>query len=124
TKNTKINKPIRKAGKQEKKTKAINQNGNQTMPFGVVLHRFFPVFLLSSLIWLRFFVDESIPLGPGRQIHLGVAEELGRLLRRYRVDVEAGAPLEAGDACQPRDHLDVPMIVRQRLRVERRRVDD
>ena len=44
--------------------------------------------------------------------------------RGHRIDVEAGAPLEAGHARQPRDDLHVPVIVRQQLRVERRRVDD
>ena len=49
-----------------------------------------------------------------------------RLLRRHRVDVKAGSPLEAPATRprQPRDDLDMPVIMRQRLRVEGSGVDD
>ena len=58
------------------------------------------------------------------QVDCHLAQEFGRLLRRDRVNVEAGAPLETGHARQPRNHLDMPVIMRQRLRVERRGMND
>src|SRR5262245_22823962 len=60
----------------------------------------------------------------GSQIHLDLTQVGRRLLRRHRVDVEAGTPLEAGHARQPWDDLDVPVVVRQWLRVKWGRVDD
>ena len=64
--------------------------------------------------------------GPRRRAgaDLDLAEEARRVLGRDRVDVEPRAPLEAGDLGQPGDDLDVPVVVRQLLRVERRGVDD
>ena len=64
------------------------------------------------------------PLRRALQINLRIAQISGRLLRRHGVDVEAGAPLEAGHARQTGNDLDVPVVMRQRLRVERRGVDD
>src|SRR4029077_9817843 len=51
-------------------------------------------------------------------------EHLGGLFGRGRVDVEPGAPLEAGDAGQLRHDLDVPVVQLGHLFGERRGVDD
>src|SRR5438045_93146 len=48
-------------------------------------------------------------LPPARRIDLDLAQERRRLLRRHGVDVKSRAPLEAGHARQPRDHLHVPV---------------
>ena len=64
---------------------------------------------------------------PGRSSEYGdvdLSQEAGRVLGRNRIDIKARAPLEAGDLGQPRNHLDVPMVMRQLAVVKRRRVND
>src|SRR5438876_9975588 len=56
--------------------------------------------------------------------YLDVAQDLRRLLRRCRVDVEPCTPLEAGNPRQPRHQLDVPVVEVGRHLAERNAVDD
>src|SRR4051812_26686044 len=81
------------------------------------------------IMWIRPLASRDRHGMSGRQIRfhgseVDVAEEGGGILGGDRVDVEARAPLEAGDLREPGDDLDVPMIVGQLLVVERRGVDD
>ena len=50
------------------------------------------------------------PLLAARDVDL--TQETGRVLGRNRVDVKARTPLETRDLGQPRNHLDVPMVMR------------
>src|ERR1700751_3927617 len=46
-----------------------------------------------------------------RRIHFRVAEELRGRLGKHRVDEHAGTEFEAGDACQTRNHAQIPVEV-------------
>src|SRR5438309_9535534 len=52
------------------------------------------------------------------------AQYLGSLLRRHWVNIEPRSPLKSRHAREPWDDLEMPVIVRQCLRIEGRRVDD
>src|SRR5205807_933397 len=83
-----------------------------------------PQVVEGGYLEIRIVPNSLSPPDIRRWIHFRLMQELSRLLRWYRVDVEAGAPLEAGHARQTGNDLHVPVVVRQILRVERRRVDD
>src|SRR4051812_19925321 len=70
--------------------------------------------------------DDPFPQRPGRRHRTGLdlAEETGGVFGRDGVDVETRPPFEAGDLSEPRDDLDVPMVVGEFLVVKRRGMDD
>ena len=71
------------------------------------------------------FATTALENGPGiGGGDVDLSQETGRVLGRNRVDVKARAPLEARDLRQTRNHLDVPMVMRQFAMVKRGRVDD
>ena len=62
--------------------------------------------------------------GPAQRSVRPSKELLHRVLRRDRVDRQAGAQLEAGDLAQARVDLPVPVVRRVHLLLERGRVED
>src|SRR5947208_3421338 len=59
-----------------------------------------------------------------RSVEFCFPQEARRLLGRDGIDVEPRAPLKAGDTSQARNDLDMPVIMRQRLGIEWRCMDD
>ncbi len=87
-----------------------------------------PRIVFSSARRLR----TSDPLGTrsaGSRLRVGVPTSTSRRKAAAfsggtGIDVEAGAPLEARDLGQPRNHFDMPMVMRKLAVVKRRGVDD
>src|SRR5258706_6019484 len=75
----------------------------------------------SELMKATFIQTFIIP--PDRRLDADIPEERGGLFGGHGIYIEPRAPLEAGHARDARDDLEMPVVVIQRPRVQRARVD-
>src|SRR5882724_9965090 len=59
-----------------------------------------------------------------RRLDFLFAQKGSRLLGQHGIDIKSASPFEAGDSCQPRNDLQMPVVMGQLFGIKGRRVND